>query len=861
MGVKLFAWLGGFALFLGAVFFIKLSIEQGWIPAEVRVALGYLLGVGLMVGGVLLSRKRYAVTAQTLCATGVVTLYAMTFAAKALYGFFNPGITFGLMVLITSVAFLLAVRMEAKVVALLGMLGGFLTPVLINTGHDNPLGLFGYIALLDIGLIAVALHRRWYFLVPLAALSTAGMEIGWAEKFLNAEKVLVPVFACLTFDAIFGAGFAWAARRGQKSAFLSLSAASLVALSFVFALYLGVETPLGLAPLRWLSFVFLADICLLSLVVAGENRFRLSGFAGLAVFFLLGGWTLDRLNGELLPWTLASYLIYAVLHSAFPLVLQKLRPNTQPDRLASLFAPLSLLLILGPVLNSHAASLAVWPAILLLDLVAIALAWFSASLTGVVIVLVLTLIAAGESIFHTPRTSGGSELLWVITGFALLFYAVGLFFGRRLLPVAATGNNEQARRAFQSQLPSFSALLPFVLLVMATDRLNMPTPNSVSGLALLLTILTLGLSRMLLVESLPLCAAAGVLAVSYTWHAAHFSLDQATASIAWIGIFYAIFSAFPFVFHRDFLDKRGPWLASALFGPLVFPLTFAIVKRAWPNDLMGLLPALFAVVSIVSVLFVAQKDPLGHPRRLGRLALFGGIALLFITAIFPIQFDRQWITIAWALEGVAVLWLYLRVPHRGLPIAALLLLATAFVRLTLNPAVFHYHLRSATPIFNGYLYTYGTVVVCLFLAARLATKLPGKVLGISLSPWLNTFGGALLFLLLNIEIADYFTTGDAALSFQFSGNLARGLAYTVVWALYALLLLVFGIWRQLRGVRYAAILLLGVTLVKLFFYDLAQLAQLYRIVALFVVAIIAIASSFLYQRFLPSDEKQPPAQP
>ena len=38
-------------------------------------------------------------------------------------------------------------------------------------------------------------------------------------------------------------------------------------------------------------------------------------------------------------------------------------------------------------------------------------------------------------------------------------------------------------------------------------------------------------------------------------------------------------------------------------------------------------------------------------------------ALLFITLVFPIQFERQWITLGWALEGTALLWLFRRVPH------------------------------------------------------------------------------------------------------------------------------------------------------------------------------------------------------
>jgi len=49
------------------------------------------------------------------------------------------------MTLITAVAFLLAVRLNAMVVAVLGIAGGFLTRVLLSTGEDYPLGLFVYI--------------------------------------------------------------------------------------------------------------------------------------------------------------------------------------------------------------------------------------------------------------------------------------------------------------------------------------------------------------------------------------------------------------------------------------------------------------------------------------------------------------------------------------------------------------------------------------------------------------------------------------------------------------------------------------------------------------------------------------------
>src|SRR6184192_3759521 len=161
MGAKLFAWIGGLALFLGVGFFVKYSFEHNLIPPEVRAAIGFLIGLGLIVGGVLLKRRENVVTAQTLCATGVLILYAVTFACRSFYhlAFFGLIPTFALMTLITAAAFLLAVRMDALVVAILGIAGGFLTPVLLSTGQDNPLGLFGYIALLDAGLLAVARRK------------------------------------------------------------------------------------------------------------------------------------------------------------------------------------------------------------------------------------------------------------------------------------------------------------------------------------------------------------------------------------------------------------------------------------------------------------------------------------------------------------------------------------------------------------------------------------------------------------------------------------------------------------------------------------------------------------------------------
>jgi uncharacterized membrane protein len=80
------------------------------------------------------------------------------------------------------------------------------------------------------------------------------------------------------------------------------------------------------------------------------------------------------------------------------------------------------------------------------------------------------------------------------------------------------------------------------------------------------------------------------------------------------------------------------------------------------------------------------------------------------------------------------------------------------------------------------------------------------------------------------------------------------MTYSIAWGLFALTLLIVGFWVSARGARYAGIGLMAVTLLKVFFHDLASLESIYRIAALIGVAILALAASFLYQRFFDRTE-------
>src|SRR6184192_3598090 len=274
MGAKMFAWIGGFALFLGVAFFVKYSFEHNLIPPELRVAIGFLAGIALVGGGVALKRKENVVTAQTLCATGILILYAVTFACRSFYHFAFFGLvpTFLLMALITAVAFLLAVRLNAIAVAILGMAGGFLTPILLSTEQDNPVGLFGYIALLDIGLLMVARRKEWSALPILGAIGTGLMQIGWVTQFFLREeyflgnRVFVPMAIFLGFELLFCAALASTKLASKSEGAFSLAAVGIGGAAILWGFYFLSFQAFGDRPVLLLSYIFLADIGLLAII-------------------------------------------------------------------------------------------------------------------------------------------------------------------------------------------------------------------------------------------------------------------------------------------------------------------------------------------------------------------------------------------------------------------------------------------------------------------------------------------------------------------------------------------------------------------------------------------------------------------
>ncbi len=861
MGVKLFAWLGGVAMFFGVILFVKYAFENNLISPTTRIILGFLTGIGLLTGGLLTHRlPKYRVLAQAFCATGVLILYGVSFAAHAVYHFsaFGAIQTFILMAGITFTAFLIAVRLNALVVAALGMLGGFITPVLLSTGQDQLLGLSGYIALLDIGLLAVSRHARWQFLTPWAAAGTALIQIGWFQKFFSRGNydegglTLIPMGILLGFVALFLLG-GWIRRRSPDAptagAVLCLAAVAGI-FSFVMLSY---ETVAG-RPLLLYGFLLLVHLGVIATVVARPALRMVQVITALLGFLHVAMWTVWHLTAENLHAILAIILTFGALHAVVPLVVSRWMPAkwaAAPMKSSPWFAPLALGMMLLPVFHLEPVPMIVWAAILTADLLVISLAVATGAVVPVLVSLAITMAMAGVWLFRGPTNADSlMPFLGVVTGFSALFAAAGKWLFR------GQDAGSTLDRSATPHLAMASGVLPFALLLLAIHHLPVLDPSAVFGVALLMTALLAALAISGKQGKLIPIALLGTFAVEAGWFHLHFDKSAAHGPLGWFLGFYLLFLILPFVFQKRCVDLPETWITSAVSGVAHFLLLYPLVKLTWPNELMGLVPAAFAVPSLLGLFGVWNLFQGMDVRQQSRLAWFGGVALLFITLIFPIQFERQWITVSWAVEGALLLWLFRSVPHRGLQLTGLTLLAISFIRLTLNPSVFTDYARSGTPLLNWHLYAYVIVAAAHFIGAKWLTNPPARLQEINPRGMLLAMGGILLFLLLNIEIADYFTaSGERCVAFHFGGNFARDMTYSIAWGLFSLGLLGIGFWSGSKHTRFAAVGLLVITLVKVFLHDLAAIQNIFRIGALMGVAIIAFIASFLYQRFFDRSEK------
>jgi len=338
-------------LIVGVGFFLKYSVDNDLIAPAGRVGIAAAFGLALLVAGTRILGGNFHVLGQGLLGGGIATLYFSVFAAASFYQLIDVRLAFLLMIVVTVLAGWIAVRFHSLLVAVLGILGGYGTPVMLSTGAVDFLGLYGYMLVLGAGALGICSRKRWPLLNYLSLVCNYALVIASLQSYEREHFWQVMPFLAAFFVLFSTMVFIYNLRQRTKSNLLDLFAL-LVNVGAFFALsYDIVSLNYGQ---KWTAAITLSltafyaahvYYCLLRRVL---DRELMVSFLGMAAFFLtitiplllsrewitvswslqalVMLWIAGKLNSQFLRHV--SYLLYGIVLFRFAFIdlLSEFRP-------------------------------------------------------------------------------------------------------------------------------------------------------------------------------------------------------------------------------------------------------------------------------------------------------------------------------------------------------------------------------------------------------------------------------------------------------------------------------------------------------------------------------------------------------
>lgn len=296
IGGKWALWIGSLSLFLALACFLAYTWKSlPPAPRWAQVAIGIALGFGLIGAGVLLRPRTQRWFNEGLMGTGLALIYLSTWAGARYFGIIHFGPAFMSMALTTTLGVYLAVRYDAPSLSVLAAIGGFLTPLLLHERHPaageaaNHLSLLGYIAVLDAGILAVSLFKRWRNLTWLSFIGTLLVVGAWlGNSSQPADRWNTFAFETLYFLLFIGAACFYSLLHREQTAEEDLLLLFSTTAVYALAGNSLIHHALGHIPGAFPLFVafFFGFVAAAVRALAPLNSTLRTCAAGLALFFL-----------------------------------------------------------------------------------------------------------------------------------------------------------------------------------------------------------------------------------------------------------------------------------------------------------------------------------------------------------------------------------------------------------------------------------------------------------------------------------------------------------------------------------------------------------------------------------------------
>ncbi|HEY4951367.1 MAG TPA: DUF2339 domain-containing protein [Candidatus Acidoferrales bacterium] len=341
-------------------------------------------------------------------------------------------------------------------------------------------------------------------------------------------------------------------------------------------------------------------------------------------------------------------------------------------------------------------------------------------------------------------------------------------------------------------------------------------------------------------KSLPPTQFLATLVYFWGWYSDFYRADELAITVLFATVFFILFAALPMI--RSWRDGELSGLEAGIV--LVNSLAYLVALREmlWPDNRWVLTVAVLALAAghLAAERMLPEKR--GTEVRLARI-LYAGLALTFVTLAIPIRLDGKWITIAWAVQGAVLIWSGLRVRFAAMRWAGLALFAVVAGRLALIS------IPADTFLLNERFATFAISVACFVLSCYFAATSDEELSeGESKAFVITAIAANILAIAASsLEVWDVFGRMP---SLGIDRGHAQELALSMLWLVWALGLLGAGLWKKSETIRWQALVLLGVVIVKVFLFDLSFLEKFYRIVSFLLLGLALMLISFYYQRQL-----------
>ena len=255
--------IGVITLILGVAFFFKYAIDNDWIGESGRVIIGVLAGAATLYAGDVLWHRSQRVFAQGATALGIAILYLSFYAAFGYYHLIPQSAALTLMVVTTAFGGALALRYNARAIAILSLAGAYLTPVMLSTGNPNDVFYACYMAIINAGALWFARRQGWKLVEILALIATLALEGIWLANRHSPIGDRLGIASTLVQYALFASSPMW-----LIAAIAQVAAASVIA-SFHWQPFIQILLVLaGIGILHWRNCNFGPPVALAAWIFA-----------------------------------------------------------------------------------------------------------------------------------------------------------------------------------------------------------------------------------------------------------------------------------------------------------------------------------------------------------------------------------------------------------------------------------------------------------------------------------------------------------------------------------------------------------------------------------------------------------------